>query len=84
MSAQKVTYTLQPLAVRGFVKPPCALALQCLWRERKERALPAALGGTGALLEGSSSSPRDGRELKQAKLQSSSSARGKGNFLSPP
>lgn len=52
--------------------------------KRKERkSITSRTGRDSVLLEGSSSPLRDGRGLKQAKPQSSLSARGKGNFLSP-
>lgn len=77
-SAPRTMSVLQPSAAWGFVK------LSCAWHYEKREVLPpqpATVGGQ-ELARGQLPSPRAG--IKASKAQSSLSARGKGNFLTPP
>lgn len=83
-SAPRVTFVLQPSAFQGFAKPPYAWHCRaCEVKGKKEFSLPSPPHREGQVPCQKATLHLLGMALKQAKPQSSSSARGKGNFLTP-
>lgn len=81
-SAPRVTFVLQPSAFQGFAKPPYAWHCRaCEAKGKKEFSLPSPPHREGQVPCQKATLHFLGMALKQAKPQSSSSARGKGNFL---